>query len=73
MIFITEKPYKKGEKWSWFAILVTGCILWGSLIGYKLVIGYFQLSLSSMTFIVGALLFIIGITIPAKEIIKKTN
>ena len=73
MIFITEKSYKKGEKWSWYALLVTGCIFWGSLIGYKLAIGYFQPTVSSMTFIVGAILFAIGITVPAKAILSKKS
>ena len=72
-IFITAKSYSKGEKWSWYALLVTGCILWGSLISYKVVIGYFQLSMSSMTFIVGAILFAIGIAVPAKAILSKKS
>ena len=71
MIFITAKSYKKGEKWSWYALLVTGCIFWGSLIGYKIAIGYFQPTVSSMTFIVGALLFAIGIAVPTKAILSK--
>ena len=71
MIFITARSYAKGEKWSWYALLVTGCILWGSLIGYKVVIGYFQPTMSSMTFIVGAILFAIGIALPAKAILGK--
>ena len=73
MIFIIEKSYKKGEKWSWYALLITGCIFWGSLIGYKLVIGYFQPNISSMTFIVGAILFILGIAIPARAILGKKS
>ena len=69
MIFITAKSYSKGEKWSWYALLVGGCILWGSLIGYKVVIGYFQATMSSMTFIIGAILFAIGLVVPAKTIL----
>jgi hypothetical protein len=69
MMFVTGKSYAKGEKWSWYALLITGCILWGSLIGYKVAIGYFQLTMSSMTFIVGAILFLIGIVLPAKTIL----
>jgi len=71
MIFITAKSYAKGEKWSWYALLVTGCILWGSLIGYKVAIGYFQPTISSMTFIVGTILFAIGIALPAKAILSE--
>ncbi len=73
MIFVTARSYSKGEKWSWYALLVTGCILWGSLIGYKVAIGYFQPTMSSMTFIVGAILFAIGIAIPAKAILGKKS
>jgi hypothetical protein len=68
-IFITAKSYAKGEKWSWYALLISGCMLWGSLIGYKVTIGYFQPTMSSMTFIVGAILFAIGLVLPAKTII----
>jgi hypothetical protein len=73
MIFITSKSYSKGEKWSWYALLVSGCILWGSLIGYKVAIGYFQPTMSSMTFIVEAILFAIGIVVPAKAILGKKS
>ena len=69
MIFITAKSYAKGEKWAWYALLVTGCILWGSLIGYKVAIGYFQPTISSMTFVVGTILFAVGIALPAKAIL----
>ncbi len=70
MIFITQKSYVRGEKWSWYALLIAGIITWGSLIGYKVVIRYFQPTPSSMTFIVGAVLFGIGIVLPAKTILS---
>ena len=73
MMFVTVKSYSKGEKWSWYALLFTGCILWGSLIGYKVAIGYFQLSMSSMPFIVGAILFAIGLAVPAKAILREKS
>ena len=73
MIFLTSRSYSKGEKWSWYALLVSGCILWGSLIGYKVAIGYFQPTMSSMTFIVGAILFAIGLAVPAKAILSKKS
>jgi hypothetical protein len=69
MLFITQKGYSNGEKWSWYALLVSGVITWGSLIGYKIVIGYFKLSMSSMTFIFGAILLVIGLALPAKAIL----
>ncbi|TRO45860.1 hypothetical protein E2P60_06475 [Candidatus Bathyarchaeota archaeon] len=73
MMFVTARSYTKGERWSWFALLVTGCILWGSLIGYKVAIGYFQLTMSSMTFIVGVILFAFGLVVPAKTILGKKS
>jgi hypothetical protein len=73
MIFITQKSYSRGEKWSWYALLIAGIITWGSLIGYKVAIGYFEPTTSSMTFIIGAILFIIGITLPAKAILSKKS
>jgi len=73
MISITARSYSKGEKWSCYALLVTGSILWGSLIGYRVAIGYFQPSASSMTFVVGAILFAIGIVLPVKAIFGKKS
>ena len=67
IIFITRKSYSKGEKWSWYALLIAGTMLWGSLIGYRIVIGY--LAPSIVTFIIGAALFLVGIALPAKEIL----
>jgi hypothetical protein len=69
MIFVTQRCYKKGEKWSWYALLLAGIVTWGSLLGYKVVIGYFRLSSSSMTFIIGAILLIIGLALPAKAML----
>jgi hypothetical protein len=69
MIFITEKSYKKGERWSWYGLLVAGMAMWGGLISYKVLTGYFDPTPSSMTFIIGAILFILGLALPAKEIL----
>jgi hypothetical protein len=73
MMFVTVRSYSKGERWSWYALPVTGCILWGSLIGYKVAIGYFQLTMSSMTFIIGAILFAVGLMVPAKAILSEKS
>lgn len=69
MVFVTQNSYSKGQKWSWYALLVAGIITWGSLIGYKIVIGYFKLTMSSMTFIIGAIALVVGLAIPAKAIL----
>ncbi len=67
IIFITQKSYSKAEKWSWYALLIAGTTLWGSLIGYRFIIGYIAPSI--VTFIIGTALFVIGIALPAKEIL----
>jgi len=69
MIFVAQRCYKKGEKWSWYAMLLSGIVTWGSLLGYKVLIGYFRLSSSSMTFIIGAILLVIGLALPAKAML----
>jgi hypothetical protein len=61
MILVNHYSYRKGERWSWYALLIAGALLWGTLIGY--------LAPSVVTFVVGAALWIIGITLPAKEIL----
>ena len=73
MIFVIQKSYNKGEKWSWYALLIAGAVTWGSLIGYKVVTGYFDPTISSTTFIIGALLFILGISLPARAILWRKS
>ena len=69
IVMIIRNSYGKGERWSWYARLVTGNMLWGSLIGYSVVIGYITPSI--ITFVIRAALFVIGITLPAKEILGR--
>ena len=71
VIFITRKSYCKGEKWSWYALLIAGIMLWGSLIGYRILIGYVAPSI--VTFVIGTILFVIGIVLPAKEILSEPS
>ena len=75
ILLISQKSYRRGEKWSWFGLLITGTVLWGSLIAYRLSIGYFFFNTplrasSSMTPIVGLFLLIIGLALPAKAILS---
>ena len=69
IVLINQYAYRKGEKWSWYVLLIAGSIPWGTFIIYKLVIGY--IGVSMVTFALGAALFLIGIIIPAKEILGK--
>jgi hypothetical protein len=65
IILITEKSYSRGEKWSWYALLITGIITWGSLIGYRFAIGYVEST--------GVATPIIGLALPAKAILGKKS
>lgn len=71
-IFITKKSYAKAEKWSWYALLVAGIVMWGSLIGYRIVIGYVA-TVWVAPFIIGLILFVIGIAVPAKAILGQKS
>jgi hypothetical protein len=71
IMLITRKSYSRGEKWSWYALLTAGIGLWGSLIGYRIIIGYIAPSI--VTFILGATLFAIGIALPAKAILQEKS
>jgi hypothetical protein len=75
IILISQTSYRQAEIWSWYALLITGVVLWGSLIGYRLSIGYFLFNTplrasSSMTPVVGLVLLIIGLALPAKVIVR---
>lgn len=68
ILFITHYSYSKGEKWSWFALLAVAVLLWGSLLGYRVVIGYVAPSI--VTFVIGLILNVLGLAIPAKDFLK---
>ncbi|MFX1364178.1 MAG: hypothetical protein ACFFCE_04220 [Promethearchaeota archaeon] len=67
IVIITHHGYKKGEKWAWFTLLVIGGIPWLTFIIYKIIIGY--IGVSMIIFALGAALYVIGIALPAKEIL----
>ena len=68
-LFITHNSYSNGEKWSWYALLSVAIIIWGSLIGYRVYIGYVAPSI--ITFILGFALNLVGLIIPAKEFLEE--
>lgn len=69
VLFIAWKNYSKADKWAWYFILIAGGLVWGTFIGYKIVIGYYGGSM--ITFVVGAVLLILGLIIPFKDFFKK--
>jgi hypothetical protein len=72
ILFITNNFYKKGEKWAWYSLLITGIFIWGGLLGYRFLIGYWA-STGIITFVLGTVLFIFAIVIPAKAILGKKS
>ena len=62
------KSYSKAEKWSWYTLLVTGVIGWGSAVAYYVVVGD---PLGRIMTIAGAVVFVIAISLPAKAILGK--
>jgi hypothetical protein len=69
ILLINQKAYRKGEKWSWFAILIAGGVTWGTFIVYKIIIGY--IGASMITFVIGNLITLIGLILSAKEMLGK--
>lgn len=67
-LFITHYSCSKGKRWAWYALLSVGVLLWGSLIGYRVYIGYIAPSI--VTLVVGLLLTVVGLAIPAKEFLE---
>lgn len=66
---ITLVPYRKGEKWSWYAILVIG----GIYVAGALTLTYIGMTSHALVTIVMTLLWIVGLAIPAKEILQKPS
>ena len=69
ILFVVKQGFSKGEKWSWVVLLIVGSMVWGSFIGYKILIQYYGGSM--ITFVVGAILLALGLIFPAKEYLKK--
>jgi hypothetical protein len=70
IILITQKSYGRGEKWSWYALLIAGIITWGSVLGERIAIGYLA-STGVAIPIIGLILLVIGLALPAKVILSK--
>ena len=58
-LFITHNSYSNGEKWSWYALLSVAVIIWCSLLGYRIYIGY--VAPSMITFLLGFGILFLGI------------
>ena len=65
-IMLALTSYRKGEKWSWFAFLVSGIIVWGSNVAYYITLAS---SMNTVLMLIGLVLLVIGLVIPAKAIL----
>jgi hypothetical protein len=61
-------PYRKGEKWAWYAVLVTGAIVSGAMI-FMIT----RMTSHAAVSIVMIIIWIAGLAIPAKEILSKPS
>ena len=71
IVLVCHFSYEKGEKWSWFALLITGSLIYGTFVVYKIYIGYYGGSM--IMFVIGLALTVLGAAIPAKEIVGKSS
>jgi len=65
-IFLALTSYRKGEKWSWFAFLVSGIIVWGSNLAYYIALASLM---NTIIMLIGLVLLVIGPVIPARAIL----
>ena len=68
VLFMVWNSYRKGHKWSGYALLFADVLGWGSALVYQIIIGY---AMATMMMIIGIILFVIGIVLPAKAILGK--
>ncbi len=67
---ISWKSYSKAEKWSWYTLFITGVIGWASSLTSYIIIGD---STGKIVSIIGSVLFVIAIVLPAKAILGKKS
>ena len=66
ILFMVWNSYRKAHRWSWYALLFASALGWGSGLVYHIVIGY---AMVTVMMIIGVILFVIGIVVPAKAIL----
>ena len=71
VIGITLTSYRKGQKWSWYTLLIGSIIGWGSCLTFHATIGIRETLMGGLISIIGTIIFIIAIALPAKAILGK--
>lgn len=72
VIGIALTGYRKGARWSWYTLLVSGIIGWGGCLTFHVTIfGIREALMSGLISIIGTIIFIVAIALPAKAILGK--
>jgi hypothetical protein len=67
-IFIGLYPYRKAEAWSWWTALIIGVIAYGFILPYGIIVGDIATLFIN---IIGVVLFLIAIVMPARVMLSK--
>ena len=68
--FIGLYPYRKAEAWSWWTALIVGIVAYSFVFPYSIIVG----DATTLTFnIIGVVLFLVAIILPAKAILSKKS
>jgi len=67
-LFVLLTVFKKVEKWSWFYIAVVSIIGWGNILVANIA---FKNPATITIIIIGLVLLVIGLIIPAKDFLGK--
>ena len=68
-LVITLIPYRKGEKWAWYAMLVIG----GFYMSGGLILTYIGMTAHVPMTLIMVILWIVGLILPVKEILRKPS
>jgi len=67
-IFIASYPYRKAEAWSWWTALTIGVIAYSFILPYSIIVG----DMATLFFnIIGVVLFLVAIVVPARAMLSK--
>lgn len=64
-IFVALTAYHRSEKWSWYAFLAPGFIVWGSNLAYNVATAS---GMNTVLMIIGIALLVIGLLVPARTV-----
>lgn len=68
-IFIALRPYRRAEAWSWWAILISGVIVWSYMFSKSAMIGNIGDIDRLAPNILGIVIFLVAIVLPARAML----